>query len=44
MLNRLALHGIWHEFTSGTIPTTDTTEVCLVVAAAKLTLKMQMML
>lgn len=32
------------EFTSGTIPNTDTIEVCLVVAAAKLTLKMQRML
>ena len=42
--NHLAQNGIWLEFTSGTIPTTDTTEVCLVVAAAKLTLKMQRML
>lgn len=44
MPNALAQNGIWWEFTSGTIPTTDTIEVCLVVAAAKLTLKMQRML
>ena len=39
----LVQNGIWWEFTSGTIPNTDTIEVCLVVAAAKLTLKMQRM-
>ena len=44
MPNALAQNGIWWEFTSGTIPITDTTGDFLGVAAEKLTLKMQRML
>ena len=43
MPNALAQNGIWWEFTSGTIPK-DTIDAYLVVAAEKLTLKMQRML
>ena len=44
MLNALAQNGIWWEFTSGTIPITDTTGDFLWVVAEKSTLKMQRML
>lgn len=39
MPNALAQNGIWWEFTSGTIPITDTTGGFLVVVAVKSTLK-----
>lgn len=39
--NALALHGIWQEFTSGTIPTTDAPDIFIVFVAVKSTPKMQ---
>lgn len=43
MLKALLLTGLWQEFTSGIIQTTDTTEDCLLIAVEKLAQRTQKM-